>query len=596
MRRTRLIPSIIVSLLFLIIPVTSSAKETWTRLQSKNFTVIGNGSEGDMRKLANKLEQFRHVISLLFPKTQIETPVPTTVVLFKSRDSFKPFKPLYKGKVKENVAGYFLPSPDGNYIALTSELGGASPYEVIFHEYEHFILDNNLPNAPAWLNEGLAEFYSMFSTSDDDQKAMLGGPIIRHISTIRSSPFLPLSTLLTVNRKSPYYNESSKVGIFYAESWALVHYLMLSDGGKRQPQLTKFIDGLVTGVPLEDNFRQSFQSDYKTIENELRAYMGKFTLPVLNISFTKQLDSAKETTSATLSEAEAEYYLGDLLLRAYRLDEAETRLQKSLALDANFVPAQISLGILRLRQKRLPEAKKILQTAVARDPQNYLANYYSASILRQEKQYEEALKAYQQATRIKPDIARTYIDLGYTYIALGRDEAALEPFKEAIRLDRRNPNLFWGRSHVLLRLARGSLAATDAMTYLRRQGWRDESAAYMALVAHFGYRQAGSADSAAKILAEASAKLDPSEWPYPIIRYLQGATTAPDTLALATDNDKLTEAHAYIGLDLSLKGEPDEALKHLLWVKENGNKNFVEYPLALMEINRIESTGKKQPQ
>lgn len=34
-----------------------------------------------------------------------------------------------------------------------------------------------------------------------------------------------------------------------------------------------------------------------------------------------------------------------------------------------------------------------------------------------------------------------------------------------------------------------------------------------------------------------------------------------------------------------------EALKHLRWVKEHGNKLFVEYPLALSEISRIEKSA-----
>ncbi len=64
-----------------------------------------------------------------------------------------------------------------------------------------------------------------------------------------------------------------------------------------------------------------------------------------------------------------------------------------------------------------------------------------------------------------------------------------------------------------------------------------------------------------------------------------------DLFLLATDNDKLTEAHAYVGLDLSLKGNTEAAFNHLRWVKENGNKNFVEYALALTEIERLESSA-----
>lgn len=592
MKNLAKITLLVVSLL-LLAPTSSSAKETWTKLKSKNFTVVSNASERDMRKLAVKLEQFRYVISLLLPRAQIETPVPTTVILFKSHESFKPFKPLYKGKIRENVGGYFLASTDGNYIALTSELGVATPYQVIFHEYTHFILDNNLPNMPVWLDEGLAEYYSTFSTSEDELKARVGDPIAWHILTLRDGGFLPLSTLLAVNRKSPQYNESSKAGIFYAESWALVHYLMLSNEGKRQPQLVNFINGLNSGLTLEENFRQSFQADYKMIEGELLASVRKFMFPARTLVFKKQLDFAKETESTTLTEAETQYYLGDLLLRANRLDEAESWLQKSLALDSSFVPSQISLGILRLKQKRWPEARKYFQTAVARDPQSYLGYYYTGYIFSQERQYEEALKAYQRASQINPGVARTFADIAYTYLNMGRDEEALAAFKEAIRLDGKNPYYYRSRSHLLLSLARGSVAAYDALNYLKRKGWQDDGSAYMALVAHFAYRQSVQTQAASKILEEAATKLEPSEWPYPIIRYLQGKSSAQETLALANDNDKRTEAYAYIGLDLSLKGERDEALKHLLWVKENGNRNFFEYPLAIAEIGRIERTIKK---
>lgn len=71
---------------------------------------------------------------------------------------------------------------------------------------------------------------------------------------------------------------------------------------------------------------------------------------------------------------------------------------------------------------------------------------------------------------------------------------------------------------------------------------------------------------------------------------LQHEITAPELLAQAGDGDKKTEAQAYIGVDLSLAGKRDEALVYLQWVKDNGNKNFVEYSLALSEIDRIKAT------
>ena len=206
MNHRALVPALILCICVHLPARASIAKETWTSVRSQNFMVVGNAGEREMRKLATRLEQFRQAISLLFPRTRIESPAPTTVVLFKNHAAFRFFKPRYKGKIQENVGGYFLSTPDINYIALTAETRGSNPFEVIFHEYVHFILRNNLPNAPVWLNEGLAEFYSTFEIHEDDQKALIGVPIARHVMALRNVRLLPLRTLLAVNRKSPEYN------------------------------------------------------------------------------------------------------------------------------------------------------------------------------------------------------------------------------------------------------------------------------------------------------------------------------------------------------------------------------------------------------
>ncbi|HEX8775902.1 MAG TPA: tetratricopeptide repeat protein [Pyrinomonadaceae bacterium] len=590
MRRHLLLQkAIILSLLLLVPAASAAAKDNWMSVRSQNFTVIGNTGEGDLKKLAIKLEQFRRVLSQLYPNAKISTPVPTTIILFKDQRSFDPFKPKYRGKTAKLVDGYFRQGDDVNYIVLTKELGGADPFHVIFHEFEHFVVHNNITHAPPWLDEGLAEFYSTFETQSE-LKVRLGIPTAWHISTLRDKPLLPLKTLLTVDRNSPHYNERDKVGIFYAESWVLVHYLMLSDEGKRQGQLTRYISQMNTGMSEEENFRQSFGTDYKTMEDELRSYVRKFLFPVIDIAF-KQLDFVKDIQSAPLSEAEANYYLGDLQLHGNYQNEAEELLQKSLALDPGFALSRISLSMLRLRQQRLDEAKKFAQEAISLSPGNYLGYLYYAEALMQEKQYEEAIKTYKQAALLKPDAWRIHAGLAHAYLALGQDSEASKAFSAALRLEPRTSYLNRIYSYTALRMGRGSLAAVNAAIYLRREGWRDKHSLYMALVVHYGYRMSKQTKEAAKVLEDSTALGDTSGWPYPVIEYLQQKLTADELLARATDNDKQTEAHAYIGLALSLNGEREAALEHLRWVRENGNRGFIEYPLALSEIARLEAAA-----
>src|ERR1043165_9421449 len=93
----RFIFPLAVSLCLLVVisqRTTVAAKDTWVSVRTKNFFLLGNANEKDIRKVGLKLEQFREVFTRLFPKLKFNTPVPTTVVVFKSDSSFAPFKPM----------------------------------------------------------------------------------------------------------------------------------------------------------------------------------------------------------------------------------------------------------------------------------------------------------------------------------------------------------------------------------------------------------------------------------------------------------------------------------------------------------------------
>ncbi|MEJ7617568.1 MAG: hypothetical protein WKF30_11540, partial [Pyrinomonadaceae bacterium] len=196
MNQSRILSSILLAIIFIVGAATASvvsAEEKWFRLKTENFTLISNADQSDMKRVATQLEVFRSVLAQLLPRANIKSSAPNTVLLFKSHDSFRSFKPKYKGKTKDNVGGYFLKGWDENYITLTAEKRDLSPFEIIFHEYVHYVINNTLTNPPVWLNEGLAEYYSTFTILDDEEgKIRIGMPIARHIMTLRNRTFLPL--------------------------------------------------------------------------------------------------------------------------------------------------------------------------------------------------------------------------------------------------------------------------------------------------------------------------------------------------------------------------------------------------------------------
>jgi FimV-like protein len=418
-----------------------SANDTWTSVRSKNFLLLGNANEKDIKKVGIRLEQFREVFQRLFTNLKTKTLVPTTVIVFKNEQSYRPFKP------NANTAGYFQPGPDVNYITLkisTDPNSDQDPFHIIFHEYTHLLVRNTSGNVPAWFNEGLAEYYSTFSITDD-QKVVMGRPIASHVYRLREKKMLPLRTLFQVDHQSPYYNERDKQSIFYAESWALVHYLILGKDGQRLNQLTRFVDLMSAGEPLEPAFQKAFAMTIENMEHELHSYIQRDTYPILSGNFQDKLNYDSPMLSAPISEAETQAYLGDLLLKSNR-NESEVYLQKALALDPDLPMANASLGLLRMRQGRHAEARKLLERAVGDSMQNYLIHYYYAYTLSQVgiHDMEEVMgmapenaniirSELKRAIELRPDFLESYSLLAFVNLATGTDlDQTMEVLKQVL--------------------------------------------------------------------------------------------------------------------------------------------------------------------
>jgi tetratricopeptide (TPR) repeat protein len=448
----------------LCFPSASFAKDTWTSVRSKNFLLVGNGNEKDIRKVATRLEQFREVFSQLFTTAKFDTPVPTTVIVFKSDSSYKPFN-------LGNNAGYFQKGEDVNYITLTTELSSVqSPFSVIYHEYVHLLIDNNSGNVPTWFNEGLAEYYSTFDM-EEDRKAHLGELIPYHLLTLRQEKILPLRTLFAVDHYSPYYNEGGKRGIFYAESWALVHYLMMGNNGQYRPQLGKFLNLVGANVSIDEACKQAFRLPVETLEKELKKYVEGHSFRMQIATFERKLEFDSELKVAPLTEAQAQGYLGDLLLHTNRLTDAETRLQQALSLDPKLTMAQASLGILRSRQGQITEAKKNLEDAVNGDSNNYLAHYYYAFALSREGMKDNYAETYsaenaakmraelKRAIELNPSFPESYSLLSFINMVTGENlDDSVKLLQQALRLSPGRQDLDLMLAQIYLRQQKFDLA------------------------------------------------------------------------------------------------------------------------------------------
>ncbi len=449
--------------LLLAAPTRAAEKEEgWTSVQSRNFLLVGNARERDIRKVAARLEQFREVFLRLLPVEHFDSSVPLTVIVFKDDAAYTPFEPIFSGQ-PAGVAGFFQSSPDVDYITLSVDRKHVRrPDTLAFHEYVHLLVRNSFGNAPLWFNEGLAEYYSTFEISDGNKRVTLGSPAGNRVQTLRERELLPLEQLFNVDDSSPYYKEPDKRKIFYAQSWALVHYLL---SGQRRLQLSTYLELLAKGMTVENAFRQAFQTDFASLETELRSYIRLNNYPRQIITFEKRLEFDPFVRSTPLREAEAQFYLGDLLLHTNQLDEAAGYLQRAVALDPNLATAHASLGVLHMRQNRFDEAKKHLELA-SRKSENYLVHYYYAYVLSREgmalDNFVEGYYKTEDAERMRAELKKA-IELApkfteayrlLAFINLVRDEQLDESIallKQAISLSPRRQEYALLLSQIYLR-------------------------------------------------------------------------------------------------------------------------------------------------
>ena len=116
----------------------------------------------------------------------------------------------------------------------------------MFHEYVHLVLRLNFDSLPVWLNEGLAEFWG--NTIIEGERVHEGEPVSQHLQTLRQRTPLPLAALFAVKPDSAQYSEQNRATIFYAQSCALVHYLVLGSE-ERRGQVNRFAALLQAGQP-----------------------------------------------------------------------------------------------------------------------------------------------------------------------------------------------------------------------------------------------------------------------------------------------------------------------------------------------------------
>jgi tetratricopeptide (TPR) repeat protein len=373
--------------------------DKWIRVTSSHFEMYATC---DQKKATDAILHFERVRDFFMEASPVKPPAefPTRIVIFRNPDLFYIYAP------NRSIAAYYAPGPLRDSIVMGEP--SAESYPVTIHEYVHLVIRHSGLRLPVWLNEGWAEVYSTLRPVKDG--VAVGDLIDRHVKDLGQGRWMSLTELEAVNHSSPAYNEASRQGLFYAESWALTHMLYLSPDYKKN--FGAFIGALNKGRSITDALTAAFGKTEAEVFADLREYLGRKKLygTVFMTPFEKSGDTPVVTPVTTY---DSYLMLADLHSASHHFVEAD-RLYKQLETDdpkrpdAFAADGYLALGIEQKENARV-ELRKAYDLG-STDPQLCLQ---LATLDRAAKQPPAIIMAeLERAVKLRPDFTEALFELG----------------------------------------------------------------------------------------------------------------------------------------------------------------------------------------
>jgi Protein of unknown function (DUF1570) len=419
--------------------------QTWVEVRTPHFIIISNAGGKEALKSAVQFEQIRTLFreNLKFAGNA-HTPV-ITVFAVKDEGSMRTLLPEYWAKGHVHPAGIFFGRLKQYYAAVQLDAPGDNPYQAMYHEYYHSLSLPYFPGLPLWLAEGLADFFGNSRISGT--KAYMGQASETVIQELRENRFIPLDVLFSVDHSSPYYNEENKVSEFYAESWALTHYLMIGDNGAHRQLLANYLAALDRGDTQQQAAAKAF-GNLAALQQALQNYIGNYEFYQV-VAPAPPAMSGSGLQVSVLSDAEIDAERGGFEAVRGRTEDATPLLEEAVRLDPKLALAYQNLALAELFDGQQRKALNSVSQAISIDPRNSLTRYLrayltmaNAGIITQDDSLEADLR---QSIAADPDFApapallAVYLSMDHKALpealSLAQRAILLQPGTAGFRLD-----------------------------------------------------------------------------------------------------------------------------------------------------------------
>ena len=292
--------------------------------------------------------------------------------------------------------------PHTAFLAVREDLPEAAWRQAVLHEYVHLLTAERLPGAPAWLDEGLAEFWSAVFV--DGNRVIVGRPTSQHVAALRH--WRPLQRTLRQPR-GELIADSEPATVFYAQSWAMVHYLLVGQDVNRP----------LAFVPASTELPPDFEAAF-------RRYVSNGHFPEVTIPFTPPVATVTNATAIPAAQSLAER--AHMLVFGARPDTALPLARRALALEPGQPLALEVIGTYYFLHNRPDDAREWLTRAFATHAASPGAVVYLALLAQTKADRERYLTA---AVAARPDFEVAWQHLAGVY----RDDGRLERLREWCR-------------------------------------------------------------------------------------------------------------------------------------------------------------------
>jgi len=407
----------------------------WILVQTDNFRIHSLQSEKDTIELAHHLEMFRVAVQLLTNIRTTKSPIPVNIYAFKSSADFR------KLGYKANNAGFLMPSLR-DYSIVMRKTRGMAETAIIMHEYVHFLLRNHSSlSFPKWFDEGFSEYLSSGGMRRGNFEVGKF-PEHREYSFI-ATQWMPIEKILSPEGYSDWNNE--KQAMFYAEAWALVHYLQVGSERKASflADMSQYLSLKESGQDNISAFEEAFRITAEKLNKEVKNYVFHqrrftyFTIP------SEQLLPEFKPNVVKLSREQVALELGKLALRSGELDRAEELYSIARESESTRPQAEAGLGDVLKFSGEFNLAEPHFETAIRLAPDDPyclldMAEYWHDRALSSEMSeerdefFKQARSYYVKAWKLDDSMPEIYAMYGQTFLDQGEQaDRAVEILAEA---------------------------------------------------------------------------------------------------------------------------------------------------------------------